>query len=215
MATTTEQPAQIAPTNPDLPHTVSGVLASALGAVFGGLGAGLIVGIVAWWLGFSAASYAVAALAVWGIVAGALLFWAFSRDPIRNAWEWETLRLELDRLDDENMELADALSAAQVRSAEWEARARQLRMQLVARQNYVPENVPDDPTRADAQTLVDLYFGNGENPTLREMQSRHGWNQQRFTEARRLLIRAGVVDGSTTRTAWLAESREAAQIALQ
>lgn len=114
-------------------HTVAHVLGSALACVFGGLGAGMVVAIALAWLGASPSWYGLAGLSAWGVVAGALLFWSFARDPIRNAMDWERLRYEADALDDDVEALADELAAAKLRADNWESEARRLQMQLTAR----------------------------------------------------------------------------------
>jgi hypothetical protein len=186
------------------PVTVRGVLAEALGCLLAGAGSALVIGIAFAWSGIPHFTSAVAALTTWGIVTGAMTFWTFSRDPIRNAWEWEQIRIECDRLEDDIETLEDANESLGKRNAWLEAENARLTLQTKDTTNYVHHDAATDPIRRDAEALIDNWIINDKTPpTLRGM----GWSSARYTTALDWLQAHGIISRHKTQVVWNVQSK--------
>jgi hypothetical protein len=193
------------------PRRLDDVLARALECTLAGLGAGVVVGVVCavadvgWWL------TATAAAATWGAITGALSVWTFTRD----ARQWQAMVWEIDELDEQCEALQDALDTVTNRNEYLMAENARLTMLTNTKTNYVPAAAASDPVRQDAQTLIDVWASSGfVAPTQRQMLDR-GWTQAQYAAARALLVSRGVIDGSSNRGAWLAQTMQAAQAAIE
>lgn len=193
--------------------TYTDVFAAVLRCTFAGVGLGVVAAIALIAVGVNTTVSLLTALALCGVIAGAMIFWTFARDPIINAWEWEQLRLENDALEDAVEYLEDKIDTLATRNHYLEGENQRLTVQVNGTQNYVPKAAASDPVRRDAQVLIDTWAAGGYvAPTQRQMME-HGWSQARYASARMYLIARDVID-SGNRGGWKVDTKEAAEVAL-
>ena len=193
--------------------TYTDVFAAVLRCIFAGVGLGIVAAIVMLAVNVNATVSLVTSLAFCGVVAGAMIFWTFARDPIINAWEWEQLRLENDALEDAVDYLEDNIDTLTRRNDYLERENQRLTVLTNGTQNYVPKGAASDPVRRDAQVLIDTWAAGGYvAPTQRQMIE-HGWSQARYAQARMYLVARDVIENSN-RGGWKVDTREAAEAAL-
>lgn len=193
------------------PRRLDDVLARALECTLAGLGAGVVVGVVCA-VGDAGLWFTVtAAGATWGAITGTLAVWTFTRD----ARQWQAMAWEIDELDEQCKALQDALDTIMKRNKFLTSENARLAILTNGKSNYVPQMAASDPVRQDAEELINVWAASGfVAPTQRQMLDR-GWTQAQYAAARALLVSRGVIDGSSNRGAWLAQTMQAAQAAIE
>lgn len=204
-----QQPTMIE--QPKQQMTVGGVVAVWLQNFGGGVGAAVIVGVVA------------VALHVewlpalrWGAIVGAVVFGALMllRSAVDEVVDWldyqrmladmEAMEAQIDGLLQRNAALERDLRSEQILSASMaNRRAGEVRHD----RNGEPMPAPaPDPVRNDARELVRLHFATGQWPAKDRTCQRLGWETSRWAAARDELQRHGIVTTQNRQTIMLASS---------
>ena len=204
-----QQPTMIE--QPKQQMTVGGVVAVWLQNFGGGVGAAVIVGVVA------------VALHVdwlpalrWGAIVGAVVFGALmllrsAVDEIVDWTDWqrmmadmEAMEAQIDGLLQRNAALERDLRSEQILSASMAGR-RAGEVRHDRNGEPMPSPAPD-PVRNDARELVRLHFANGQWPAKDRTCQRLGWETSRWAAARDELQRHGIVTTQNRQTIMLASS---------
>lgn len=198
---------QVAP-----PLTVNSVLAVWLQNLGGGIGAAVLVGVLAWQFG---ADWM--AILRWSALAGAVVFGGLmllrsAIDEIVDANDYRTMLADLEALQAENDQLEQRCAAL-----ERDLRSEQILSASIAGRkagapvhdrNGEPMPAPaPDPIRNDARVLIRLHFESGVWPAKDRTCDRLGWETSRWTAARDELQRHGIVTTQNRQTIMLAQSQ--------